>query len=276
MASLKFHHRPEAVGEIIGEKVLRSGPLDSGDGAGVPTDLASIDALVCPTAAQVPCHDRCVDPSSDPSNCGACDRACPSGAQCVDRTCRAICAPPRSMCEGACVDPQTDASNCGSCGRRCPAPTGGAAACVAGNCQQVCPAGRQNCGGICVASGPCTSAGTGGCQQTGTLMCLGTSPVCSASPRNGGACSSPAGGICVAGTCRCQNGLCDGRCNSLLEPANCGRCGNVCPTGYPLCHEFRCSQSPVTCPSGTCPLVCPSPSQCASNGPSCRCRLPLP
>lgn len=54
---------------------------------------------------EVTCTNRCVNPATDPRNCGGCGRACSTGEGCVDGACR--CETPgtgrRTLC-GGCVD----------------------------------------------------------------------------------------------------------------------------------------------------------------------------
>ena len=72
----------------------------------------------CPTGTTA-CHGACVDLTSDPDNCGACDRLCESGA-CQNGECVDSCAPPETICAGVCTDTRFDSNNCGSCGNACP------------------------------------------------------------------------------------------------------------------------------------------------------------
>ncbi|MBI4450767.1 hypothetical protein HY642_02215 [Candidatus Woesearchaeota archaeon] len=52
----------------------------------------SNDCKVCSIAAPCPpgqilCDTKCVDPATDPNNCGSCNNVCPAGSQCVDKGC---------------------------------------------------------------------------------------------------------------------------------------------------------------------------------------------
>src|SRR5436190_2137785 len=59
------------------------------------------------------------------------------------------------------------------------------------------------------------------------------------------------GGVCSV---QCMTGsmCCGGTCvNHTNDPFNCGKCGNVCPSGAPFCGSVTCQQ--VTCaPNVTC------------------------
>jgi len=70
----------------------------------------------CPSG-QIRCSGTCLDPSSDPANCGACGAACGASQTC---------------CGGTCVDLQTDVNNCGGCGTTC-----AGTPCMGGRCSYV-------------------------------------------------------------------------------------------------------------------------------------------
>lgn len=98
-------------------------PPGGGDG-GVPGDRC------VPT--QRLCGDVCVDPLSDPRNCGGCGIACLGASVCDRGTC---CGPPRAVCGTECVDLERDPRNCGLCGLACP----GGFDCVLGVCEEPLP-----------------------------------------------------------------------------------------------------------------------------------------
>jgi len=86
----------------------------------------------------------CVNQQTDPSNCGACQNACPTGVVCQGGTCKCpiagqtasngMCCPSgETACFDTCVNEKTDSTNCGGCGIEC-APDGSAPLCVAGVC----------------------------------------------------------------------------------------------------------------------------------------------
>ena len=119
--------------------------------AGAPNGYACTSACVDPTPMR--CGALCVDPQTDPANCGACGRACPTtpgGApMCAAGACRVVCSMgfdncdgnPTNGCEAAVA---TDARNCGACGNACP----GTVPCTAGAC--ACATGSTRCGDACV------------------------------------------------------------------------------------------------------------------------------
>ena len=79
-------------------------------------------------------------------------------------------------------------------------------------------------------------------------------------PKNCGKCGNvcPTGAQCNAGTCACTKGVvCSNSCaDTQTDPKNCGKCGNVCTGGPP--------NSTWSCVAGTCTLGCTG-SQVACN-----------
>ena len=61
------------------------------------------------------CNNKCVDFSTDRSNCGRCGKKCSFAKIC---------------CEGKCVNPRTNEKHCGKCGNKCDA----RGSCVYGMC----------------------------------------------------------------------------------------------------------------------------------------------
>jgi hypothetical protein len=80
-----------------GNEVLASVDADESE-AGAALD----GPLVCTDPAIV-CSDQCVDPTTDPDNCGGCNTICSSGA----------------CCSRQCIDLFVDPDNCGGCGIPC-------------------------------------------------------------------------------------------------------------------------------------------------------------
>lgn len=240
--------------------VLRQ-PLGATDGDGVATGGATStihgEALVRATAdgvelkagvgvrflapclaGEVRCGEACVDVSSDPAHCGACDAACPAGpeeaATCVGGACGLDCGSgagdcdglPENGCEADLAAPET----CGGCAREC---TANVEAHAAPTCEE--PA-LAKCGFSCLDGwGSCDFRLDNGCEQP-----LDDDLHCGACQRSCLALSFPHGtGRCTAGrtcgvACDATFGNCDGRdetgCETdLTSASDCGECGRVCP-----------------------------------------------
>ncbi|MFO0602792.1 MAG: MXAN_6577-like cysteine-rich protein [Polyangiales bacterium] len=243
----------------------------------------------CPSGQQY-CGGACTDLQYDPDHCGACATACPTRPNatrwCSAGRCGFTCAAGRGDCDrdptnGCEADTATDVANCGACNNRCAAPAGGSASCAAGACAGGgCPTGQAICGGTCRAVGAsCTSAGTSTCVTTGTTVCAGAGTACNATPRTSGSCAAPSGGACGAsGTCACAGSTpdeCGGACTSTAtDAANCGRCGNACPTGQ-VCSGGACT---ITCPTGRtlCAGTCRDLANDTGNCGACGSTCPMP
>ncbi len=247
------------------------------DGPDGSMDAMTSDAAAC-LAGTHHCLGVCVADTA-PEACGPACVRCPvpvgGTATCERDTCGSVCPAGATLCGSACVVLASDGSNCGGCGRACSA----GEACQAGICTLVCPAGSSICGGRCVPlGGPCRSAGTGGCAQDGTTVCVNGSLACSAVPRTTGVCSAPTGGTCnAAGTCSCSSGThdCGERCASDASPTTCGASCTPCPApvgGTATCTSGFCESS---CPTGqaacggVCRDVTRDPTNCGQCGRIC-------
>lgn len=160
------------------------------------------------------CGGMCVDLSSDPLHCGACDNACGSDQVCVG---------------GECIGPGADGgigdASAGEAGVSHDASMDGAMSDAdvgsdGGSTGPRCDVGELLCGEVCVRpdSDPMNCGGCGvGCDAD---------QVCA-----GGSCESD---------CSAPRGICDGRCIDLRrDPYHCGECDVTCPTG--VCAAGRCS-----------------------------------
>jgi hypothetical protein len=194
--------------------------------------------VVCP-GTEIDCGGVCVDPQSDPKNCGGCGIVCLAGSSCQKGQCLTtgncgdggVCAVGQACCVSGCTNIHFDPQNCGGCGQVCPPGD----ACTMGACTTgcgggpVCPAGSQccasgctktssdpqNCGGCGIAcaagaacvNGQCTSTCNGGPACTGTQQCCATGCTdVTSDPQNCGGCSMPCApaDTCVMGVCQAQ------------------------------------------------------------------------
>jgi hypothetical protein len=91
----------------------------------------------CPNPGEIRCDGVCVNPRTDPDNCGRCGNLCPAGVTCVNGTCGGPtggCPSGQTRCSGTCVNLATDFFNCGSCRHACAA----GQFCSRGSCVNAC------------------------------------------------------------------------------------------------------------------------------------------
>ncbi len=103
---------------------------------------------------------------SQPSNCGECGNACPTGANgipaCVDYECYFTCAGSFLDCnddiatDGCEVNTLSDEANCGGCGIGCRDAADTVAMCMAGECTYTCATGYADCDGDLADASPTT------------------------------------------------------------------------------------------------------------------------
>ncbi len=144
-------------------------------------------------------------------------------------TCTCDCPPPYDRCGDICCFGGAICTDPGS-----------------GSCS--CPPGTEPCNEVCTPSCPSGQYFDASCQCTAQTSCGAGETLCN--------------GMCVStscqpyqlfdgATCQCVNrcspgqGYCGGVCIDIVnDAANCGACGNVCPTGVP------CIAGTCTCPPG--------------------------
>lgn len=195
--------------------------------------LCTVGQCRCPSGKDL-CSGNCVDLQTSEQNCGNCGEACLQGMSCVSGAC--ACPEGQGYCGGACVSLATN-TDCGRCGNAC---TGGNV-CENGACK--CPAGTLKCGSKCVDAltdaANCGACGTT-CPEAGT----GAVAVCTGG-KCGRRCTADAATELCEGTRTCCGGV--GCTDTLTDPANCGTCGNVCPSDAAagltgVCDQGTCRQ----------------------------------
>ena len=100
-----------------------------GDGGTTPDAGPGSGSTAC-DVGQIPCDDVCINPDTDPDNCGTCGNACTGGDVCSSGSCKPTCQPPTQACGALCVDLDSDPDHCGACGTSCPSGLCQAGACV--------------------------------------------------------------------------------------------------------------------------------------------------
>ncbi len=140
---------------------------------------------------------------SDPSTCGACRNACPSGqnaaATCTRGVCGLTCAPGFGNCDfvaaNGCEADLSAPASCGVCGNRCSTGPNQTARCVMGSCGAQCRPGFADCDGRPV----------NGCEAdlNATTTCGSCTNAC------------PVGQSCTGGTC---GGGCPASSVGVLTP----------------------------------------------------------
>jgi hypothetical protein len=275
-------------------------------GPALAAALLAVAATACKKDETCPigtarCGSSCIDPLTDPANCGNCGVACASGRIC---------------CSGACADLQTDPFHCGGCGTPCfvGAPcTGGVCGPCPNDLPDECPPTgppgtcvnlATGVGGYCGTCGlACAGTGVAAADAictSGTCVCSGAATDCGGNPvcvdlqtdrSSCGACNVPCTGAnrtCSGGACVCATGYtdCSGACvNTATDGSNCGGCGNHCATGA------TCTAGACACPAGdsvcgagagvcvnrstdesncgTCGNVCPTGATCTAGACAC-------
>jgi hypothetical protein len=279
-----------------------------GDTAGdAAVDSPEESAPIACKSFQTQCDTRCVDLTSDPNDCGVCNRVCPgafhASPACTLSVCSLVCDQGWTDCDhnpsdGCETNLQTDPNNCSSCGGVCPAPPNALATCTKGTCGVgACnpgfadcnmlpgdgceaklgddPSNCGSCGNVC-PNGEACSNGACGCNGGGTV-CNGTCADTSTDRNNCGTCGNVCASAqtCISGTCTCPSGspnLCGSTCTNLqTDFNNCGTCGHSCNgTGAQICSAGACGcyGGYMLC-NGTCIYPYNDPKNCGGCGHAC-------
>ncbi|MBX3202389.1 MAG: PQQ-binding-like beta-propeller repeat protein [Labilithrix sp.] len=237
-------------------------PAQTDDAGAVSSDAAPSDGLVAPCSpGLLACVNECVDPVTDPRNCGACGARCPAAHVCASGTCEVSCPAGTADCDGACVIVAHHPKHCGSCEVSC----GVEESCVDGECRPlavdaiVCSSPARTCSGTCIDV-TSDSAHCGACDArcpadrecvASACNCVGGKASCASrcvdlalDRANCGACGTTCGPLetCEASTCVCAPSAsrCDGSCtNTNIDPKHCGGCGTACAGGE-MCTAGSC------------------------------------
>jgi len=117
----------------------------------------------------IQCGSKCVDPLTDPANCGSCQNGCPTGEVCSLGQCGLLCGGGTTQCGVKCVDTQFDPANCSGCNITCSVGQVGSK----GSCGGLCGGALVMCGNTCVD----TQTDPSNCGTCGTVCAPGTSCV---------------------------------------------------------------------------------------------------
>jgi hypothetical protein len=260
-------------------------------------DAANPDTSVpmgCPSGYSQ-CGNDCAPLKRDPTNCGACGKACKEGEVCVQGGCALQCAGGATKCGAECASTKSDPNNCGMCGTKCA--TG--QVCNLGKCALSCESTLTNCSGACVdlqtdddncgvcgtacdsgqkcAGGKCVAncqMGWSSCPNDGGTTCVDLTTdnsncgTCGNQCPNGQFCSpgsdggqSSCGLACFGGTTKCGN-----KCVDLkIDPQNCGACGVPC--NGTCFNGMCCANNLVWC--GACTNISTDKNNCGMCGVQC-------
>jgi|GEM_PF-467101 len=217
-------------------------------------------ATACQGATPDRCGDTCVNRTSDPGHCGACDNRCASGpggaAVCAAGACALRCEDVTSTgdCDavasnGCETDVRSAPAHCGACGNACAAAPNATGACATGRCAVVCAAGFGNCDGAdadgCEVDLAAAPAHCGACGRACPVPARAT-PTCV---------DTRCGFTCDAGYADCDGDPANG-CEVELAAtaAHCGACGSACTAanGVAGCAAGRCTLARCDAGFGDC------------------------
>jgi hypothetical protein len=193
------------------------------------------------------CNGNCVNLQTDLANCGACNNACPTGANaisaCNSGSCAFNCNAGFGNCDGntgnGCeINITSSVNHCGACNNACPAPANAIAGCSNGACGiAACNANFANCNNNaadgCEINVATSVSNCGACGNT--CFAANGTPACSS-----GQCQLAA---CNVGFANCDNNPANGcEINVRTNLSNCGACGVTCfvANGTPACSSGQC------------------------------------
>ena len=186
------------------------------------------------------CGSICADTKNDPQNCGDCSTKCTTGQVCSNGNCGTTCTTGQTFCGGDsgapyCANTKTDNANCGGCGTTC----GTGQVCNNGTCANSCGGDDAGTDTLCTPDGGtpyCANTKTDNANCGGCGITCGNGKVC----QNGACandCASSDGGVETLCTPDAGAPYC---ANTSNDSANCGSCGNACPTNY-ACLNGQCN-----------------------------------
>ena len=185
------------------------------------------------------------DLSTDEMRCGTCTTVCPASVtagsvECVAGSCALACDPGFASCDSmianGCETNLSASTSCGACGVAClPAELCASASGGGYACTSSCTSGT-----VCSMSCVDTASDVSNCGGCGTVCTAGAhaTPTCTA---------STCGSTCNSGWFDCDSSPASCETRTADDVANCGTCGNVCPTR---------ANAISTCTTGTCGLAC--------------------
>jgi hypothetical protein len=260
-----------------------SDPLLVNPNAANPTPLTACIQTECP-APWASCGDGLctTDTTSDPENCGGCNKACPhptgalhATAVCANGKCVYACDEYSADCNGKAYDgcevsTGDDPMNCGGCGLACKP----GELCWRGACG--CPTGFSQCGDECKDLSS-DNLNCGECQKKCSAPTTADDPEWKC-----GAFVQPPNTTwsCESGGCKihckdlfgdCDDTLCGNGCETdeHSDPKNCGACGKTCNAGQ-QCVDGQCLCPPNTTRCGNrCVDINVDPDNCGGCGNEC-------